>query len=345
MEPFTVGALLIGSAGALSGLYYYLYGSQPNAEQLAAEKARLERLVFKAPLDQVPKDPATGLPPIVLKVITYLKSGDGIKYQGLFRQSGCQRTLKEMVAKIDNGETVSFDGVDTCTVGDILKYYLRVLPEPLFPFAYYTQIIQIEGNYQRDHDIAAWLQSVTHLIAELSPAHRALTQELFSFLATVAANEKQNWMTVGNLATIFAPSIIYSPPVPSDSAASSEAQGIAPEMTKVLVGTWTSIQFVVKCIEHADTIARVQPLTNTSEQHQAQAAQAAEAQAAEEDEEDEEVGGPVVLVGDSTSAGASAGAGAGASAGAGADASADASAGEEGEGGEGVEDEGMVVVA
>lgn len=64
----------------------------------------------------------------------------------LFRQPGSKALVEEYIARIDKGEEINFSEEEKCKqspyiVADILKQYLRSLPEPLVTGQYREQFL------------------------------------------------------------------------------------------------------------------------------------------------------------------------------------------------------------
>jgi len=91
------------------------------------------------------------------------------------------------------------------SVGDLLKKYLRELPEPLIPKAvipYFEEAVNIDDADQK----IAMLQQAIQSIGIGEPQRQTLKQ-LFTFLQVVIQNSSYNKMSSSNLAIVFAPTL------------------------------------------------------------------------------------------------------------------------------------------
>lgn len=78
------------------------------------------------------------VPAIISDCINYLRT-NSLNEEGLFRLSGSSIKLTYYKEKYDSGATVNLNDVDDHNVvAMLLKLYLRELPEPLFPFNYFS---------------------------------------------------------------------------------------------------------------------------------------------------------------------------------------------------------------
>lgn len=63
--------------------------------------------------------------------------------QGIFRLSGGAATVQQLRKDFDKGEDVSLNTIeDPHIVAGLLKLFLRELPEPVFPFDHYHELIE-----------------------------------------------------------------------------------------------------------------------------------------------------------------------------------------------------------
>ena len=67
--------------------------------------------------------------------------------EGIFRLSASASDINLYKEKYNQGGDVRFPPtLDHNVPAALLKYYLRELPEPLFPFQYFSQLVEI-GKY------------------------------------------------------------------------------------------------------------------------------------------------------------------------------------------------------
>ncbi|KAL6074331.1 Rho GTPase-activating protein 24-like [Balamuthia mandrillaris] len=218
---------MVGGAAAasVSAFYYYWWGAPSST-------------VFGKPLDKVATVPAgeeeEGLPLVLQQLFAALRK-TGLTAEGLFRQPGSRAQVQQLRATIDAGQAVQLEAVeDPYLIADLLKLYLRELPEPLFPHSSCQQFLQVETSFRQTKDEETWLKETRALLTGLPLANRVTLRHLFSFLEEVA-QVPSNRMDSTNLAIVFAPNLIYL-------AKASHSE--------VLLATPLFINLVQKCIEH-----------------------------------------------------------------------------------------------
>uniref|UniRef100_A0A3Q1I777 Rho GTPase-activating protein 19 n=1 Tax=Anabas testudineus TaxID=64144 RepID=A0A3Q1I777_ANATE len=173
-------------------------------------KRKDKGVVFGAPLTE------EGIAQIY-QLIEYLSKN--LHVEGLFRVPGHslrQAALREMLntgAEIDL-ETGDFHPNDAAT---LLKTYLGELPEPLLTHRHYHAHLKIgeltcfddKGNKTSLPDKERQIEAYQLLFMLLPAANRSLLKLLLDLLYHTARNQHINKMSAINLATMFAPHIIW----------------------------------------------------------------------------------------------------------------------------------------
>ncbi|KAM3862961.1 rho GTPase-activating protein 19 [Diretmus argenteus] len=173
-------------------------------------KRKDKGVVFGAPLTE------EGIARIY-QLIEYLSKN--LHVEGLFRVPGHslrQAALREMLnsgAEI-NLETGDFHPNDAAT---LLKAYLGELPEPLLTHKHYHVHLKIgeltrfddKGNKMDVPDKERQIEAFQLLFMLLPAANRSLLKLLLDLLYHTARNQHTNKMSAINLATMFAPHIIW----------------------------------------------------------------------------------------------------------------------------------------
>ncbi|XP_023265168.1 rho GTPase-activating protein 19-like [Seriola lalandi dorsalis] len=173
-------------------------------------KRKDKGVVFGAPLTE------EGIAQIY-QLIEYLSKN--LQVEGLFRVPGHslrQAALREMLntgSEIDL-ETGDFHPNDAAT---LLKAYLGELPEPLLTHRHYHVHLKIgeltrfddKGDKTNVPDKERQIEAFQLLFMLLPPANRSLLKLLLDLLYHTARNQHINKMSAINLATMFAPHIIW----------------------------------------------------------------------------------------------------------------------------------------
>ncbi|XP_061600767.1 rho GTPase-activating protein 19-like [Cololabis saira] len=173
-------------------------------------KRKEKGVIFGAPLTE------EGIAQIY-QLIEYLSKN--LHVEGLFRVPGHslrQTALKEMLnagAEIDL-ETGDFHPNDAAT---LLKVFLGELPEPLLTHRHYHAHLKIaeltrfddKGDKMNVPDKERQIEAFQLLFMLLPHANRSLLKLLLDLLYNTARNQQINKMSAINLATMFAPHIIW----------------------------------------------------------------------------------------------------------------------------------------
>lgn len=142
------------------------------------------------------------IPAIVTRVMAALESA--LDTEGLFRASGSLAHLEYLKDQFDQGGEPPLADMDALTLAQLLKSYLRDLPQPLLHADRYDDFLAcVEGGGPVDQN------RLVGVLSELSAEHLALLKHLCQFLNRVAQHAARNKMTPANLATCFAPSLLY----------------------------------------------------------------------------------------------------------------------------------------
>ncbi|XP_020498618.3 rho GTPase-activating protein 19-like [Labrus bergylta] len=173
-------------------------------------KRKDKGVVFGAPLTE------EGIAQIY-QLIEYLSKN--LHVEGLFRVPGHslrQAALREMLnagTEIDL-DTGDFHPNDAAT---LLKAYLGELPEPLLTHRHYCAHLKIgeltrfdeKGDKTKMPDKERQIEAYQLLFMLLPPANRTLLKLLLDLLFQTARNQHVNKMSALNLATMFAPHILW----------------------------------------------------------------------------------------------------------------------------------------
>ena len=121
------------------------------------------------------------IPPIMNICMDFLSKPDNLETEGIFRKSGNASQIKELMAKINNGERIVFSQGDVHIAAVILKTFLKELEEPLLTFKLYENIISIESVPKDDR-----LVIIKSILEQLPPQNYVVLQHLVEFLSLVS---------------------------------------------------------------------------------------------------------------------------------------------------------------
>ncbi|XP_068133598.1 rho GTPase-activating protein 26 isoform X2 [Hyperolius riggenbachi] len=133
----------------------------------------------------------------------------GINEQGLYRIVGVSSRVQKLLnflmdPKITEAEADISTEWEIKTITSALKTYLRLLPGPLMTYQLQRSFIKAAKLENQESRI----KEVHCLIHRLPERNRQMLQLLMKHLANVAANHKQNLMTVANLGVVFGPTLL-----------------------------------------------------------------------------------------------------------------------------------------
>ncbi|OCT93024.1 hypothetical protein XELAEV_18016091mg [Xenopus laevis] len=144
------------------------------------------------------------IPPLIVHCVSEIQQR-GLHETGLYRISGCDRTVKELKEKFLRGKSVPLLSKvdDIHAVCGFLKDFLRNLKEPLLTFQLNRTFMEAAEIRNEESSIAAIYQAVDGLPA----ANRDTLAYLMIHLQRVAQSPDCK-MDVSNLARVFGPTLV-----------------------------------------------------------------------------------------------------------------------------------------
>lgn len=245
--------------------YVYFQGVECSECGLSSHKKCLETLAIRCGHKRLPRKMTTfgvelgdsgggaegdEVPYIVRRCIAEMDTrGYGIR--GLYRVSGVKSKVERLCQCFENGARfVDLSDSPPHVVANVLKLYLRQLPEPLLTYRLYPHFIALakehpggtqqpeeEGDGGEEAVVVAALRS---LVAQLPALHARTLAALLRHLARVAAHAHLNQMPAGNLAIVFGPTLLRT----SEGSASLSS----------LVDTVHQTRIVELLIVHVDNV-------------------------------------------------------------------------------------------
>uniref|UniRef100_A0ABM5FNL6 Rac GTPase-activating protein 1 isoform X1 n=2 Tax=Pogona vitticeps TaxID=103695 RepID=A0ABM5FNL6_9SAUR len=154
-------------------------------------------------VDFVPLTPPM-IPSIVVHCVNEIEQR-GLHETGLYRISGCDRTVKDLKEKFLRGKTLPLliKVEDIHAICGLLKDFLRNLKEPLLTFRLNKPFMEAAEIMDEDNSVAAIYQT----IGELPQANRDTLAFLMLHLQRVAQSPDTK-MDISNLAKVFGPTIV-----------------------------------------------------------------------------------------------------------------------------------------
>ncbi|GAB0091609.1 hypothetical protein DMENIID0001_064650 [Sergentomyia squamirostris] len=131
----------------------------------------------------------------------------GLYAEGIYRKSGVNSKIKELKTRMsENGQgvEVDYESYNVHVLANVLKSFLREMPEPLLSFDRYDDFLRAAELSETNDRV----QTMLSLIKKLPPCHHALLERLIFHLALVAQREQYNRMSASSLAIVFAPCVL-----------------------------------------------------------------------------------------------------------------------------------------
>lgn len=156
----------------------------------------------------------------------------GLQEIGIFRLPGRSTRVRELKQAFNTGQHPEVAGEEVHVVASLLKQYLRELPEPLLTYANFQACLEVAKRLVTNENEA--LPLLQQIVAELPSAYAITLRFLCVFLWEVQDHSAVNKMTLPNLATVFAPSILI-PRDQTDIPLLMESTAMVHAITCVLV--------------------------------------------------------------------------------------------------------------
>lgn len=156
--------------------------------------------IFGIDLGKVVKRDNQEVPVVFLKLVDYMIEKNAHEYEGIFRISGNQEQVENMINEFENGKDVDLSKYkDLNCHAAVLKQYLRSLPNPLLTYELYPEfmkLLTIESEEER-------VKEIKRLVELLPECNRLSFGKLLQLLDKIQGNCKVNMMNPTNLAVVF----------------------------------------------------------------------------------------------------------------------------------------------
>lgn len=199
--------------------------------------------LFGAEFTQVAKKEPDGIP-FILKICASEIENRALCLQGIYRVCGNKIKTEKLCQALENGmhlvDISEFSSHDIC---DVLKLYLRQLPEPFILFRLYKEFIDLAKEIQRVNEeqetkkdspedkkwptcieINRILLKSKDLLRQLPASNFNSLHYLIVHLKRVVDHAEENKMNSKNLGVIFGPSLIRPRPTTAPITISSLAE-------------------------------------------------------------------------------------------------------------------------
>uniref|UniRef100_A0A8C5H9F5 Rho GTPase-activating protein 29 n=1 Tax=Gouania willdenowi TaxID=441366 RepID=A0A8C5H9F5_GOUWI len=200
--------------------------------------------LFGIEFTQAAKNSADGIPFIIRKCTSEIENR-ALNIKGIYRVNGAKSRVEKLCQVFENGkDLVELSDLYPHDISNVLKLYLRQLPEPLIMFRYYNDFIGLAKESQRiiveelealrinpssstvrptqvSVELNRALFKIKDLLRHLPSTHYKTLQFLMEHLHRVSERSDENKMTASNLGIIFGPTLVKPRPTDAEVSLSS----------------------------------------------------------------------------------------------------------------------------
>ncbi|XP_043835051.1 rho GTPase-activating protein 45 isoform X2 [Dromiciops gliroides] len=233
--------------------YVYFQGAECEECCLACHKKCLETLaiqcghkklqgklqLFGQDFQKAAQGTSDGIPFIIKKCLSEIERR-ALRTKGIYRVNGVKTRVEKLCQAFENGkELVELSQASPHDISNVLKLYLRQLPEPILSFRLYHELMGLakeslkaeaeakatrgrsESDRDKEQDTEAMTSRLRDLMKELPVENKATLQYLIRHLRRIVEVEQDNKMTPGNLGIVFGPTLLRPRPTEATVSLSS----------------------------------------------------------------------------------------------------------------------------
>uniref|UniRef100_A0A7S4J800 Uncharacterized protein n=1 Tax=Guillardia theta TaxID=55529 RepID=A0A7S4J800_GUITH len=158
------------------------------------------------------------LPVVAKRCIAAIKQR-GLKIEGILRVAGSALRIQRLRLLFDVvGDYDVEEEADIHTVASLLKLYLRELPEPVVPFEFYQDLVQLIDTKTEAKVPESKLEKLGRIVCLLPDCNKRLLTALLELAVEIIDNVDVNKMSAQGMATVLGPSLLRPNRPPEDSA-------------------------------------------------------------------------------------------------------------------------------
>ncbi|KAM4051917.1 rho GTPase-activating protein 45 isoform 2-T2 [Anomaloglossus baeobatrachus] len=232
--------------------YVYFQGAECEECSLACHKKCLETLaiqcghkklqgrllLFGRNFSEAARRSPDHVPFLICKCISEIEVR-ALTMKGIYRVNGVKTRVEKLCQAFENGkELVELSQASPHDLSNVLKLYLRQLPEPLMPFRLYNGLMGLAKESLRDcengkasrledkgadtePEALVMAEKLKELLQDLPFENRVTLQYLIKHLCRVSEQEHINKMSPSNLGIVFGPALMRPRPIDATVSLSS----------------------------------------------------------------------------------------------------------------------------
>jgi len=189
--------------------------------------------VFGVPLRELyTRSGGAFLPPSIERLLEEIESR-GLHEQGIYRISGTRSAVTRLQQVLNSQpvQQINFSGADIHVLASVFKLWLRDLPEPLVPFAFYDALIESERVTQHEERV----RLMRKIVASFPHYHFRALERVTYHLALVAKSSRFNLMAAHNIGLVFGSTLLNPPTSTTRVARGIENLGRAAHIVKIMI--------------------------------------------------------------------------------------------------------------
>ncbi|PKI84862.1 Bem2p [Malassezia vespertilionis] len=157
----------------------------------------------------------------------------GLHENGIYRISGVRTAVDALQTALDSERRNTFPihRADVHALASVVKLWLRELPDPLVPYAFYQRLIDTEQLENQELRVGA----MRRLIRVFPKSHYLALERIMQHLATVARASKVNLMAPHNIGLVFGSTVFRPPPAAGSVSEAFHNLGKAAHLVKIMV--------------------------------------------------------------------------------------------------------------
>ncbi|XP_078412062.1 rho GTPase-activating protein 45-like isoform X1 [Cetorhinus maximus] len=227
--------------------YVYFQGAECEECNLACHKKCLETLaircghkklqrklqLFGREFAQAARDSHDGIPFIIKTCISEIEKR-ALSMKGIYRVNGVKTRVEKLCQAFENGkELVELSQASPHDISNVLKLYLRQLPEPIMLFRLYNDLMglakeSLQGtgdagskDLMIEKELLLLVMRLKELLKDLPLANKATLQYIVRHLSRISELEQHNKMSPSNLGIVFGPTLMRPRPTEATVSLSS----------------------------------------------------------------------------------------------------------------------------